>query len=51
MRKIKRLIISIMLVFIFGTGMNITSTFNTVDVQADKHEKSNCADMQVPSIL
>lgn len=32
MKKIKKIIVSIMLVFVLGTGMNITSTFNTVDV-------------------
>ena len=30
MKKIKKIIVSIMLVFVLGTGMNITSTFNTV---------------------
>ena len=34
MKKIKKIIVSIMLVFVLGTGMNITSTFNTVDVRA-----------------
>ena len=34
MKKIKKIIVYIMLVFVLGTGMNITSTFNTVDVRA-----------------
>lgn len=29
-----------MLVFVLGTGMNITSTFNTVDVRAAPVEKT-----------
>lgn len=29
-----------MLVFVLGTGMNITSTFNTVDVRAASVEKT-----------
>lgn len=40
MKKIKKIIISIMLVFVLGTGMNITSTLNTVDVRAASVEKT-----------
>lgn len=40
MKKIKKIIVSIMLVFVLGTGMNITSTFNTVDVRAASVEKT-----------
>ena len=45
MKKIKKIIVSIMLVFVLGTGMNITSTFNTVDVRAASVEKTEAVEI------